>query len=65
MLPLEDTTYMQTTAHRLTSLWTRVRVQLRDSREAHATQTALEREPASYRTPGVLSGLSHVPGHRI
>jgi hypothetical protein len=48
---------MQTTAHRLTSLWTTVRAQLRDSRDAHAAQAALERELASYHTPADLNDL--------
>ena len=48
---------MQTTAHRLTSLWTTVRTQLRDSRDAHAAQAALERELASYNTPEDLKDL--------
>jgi hypothetical protein len=54
---LKGTTYMQTTAHRLTSLWTTVRTQLRDSRDAHAAQAALERELASYNTPEDLNDL--------
>ena len=53
----KDTTYMQTTAHRLTSLWTTVRNQLRDSREAYAARAALERELASYNTPEDLKDL--------
>jgi hypothetical protein len=48
---------MQTTAHRLTSLWTAVRTQLRDRRDAHAAQAALEREIASYNTPEALNDL--------
>ena len=48
---------MQTTAHRLTSLWTTVRTQLRDSRDAHAAQAELERELASYNTPEDLNDL--------
>jgi hypothetical protein len=51
---------MQTTAHRLTSLWTTVRTQLRDSRDAHAAQAALERELASYSTPGDLNDLNAI-----
>jgi hypothetical protein len=48
---------MQTTAHRLTSLWTTVRTQLRDSRDTHAAQAALERELASYTTQEDLNDL--------
>jgi hypothetical protein len=51
---------MQTTAHRLTSLWTTVRTQLRDSRDAHATRTTLERELASYNTPDDLNDLNAI-----
>jgi hypothetical protein len=57
---LKGTTYMQTTAHRLTSLWTTVRTQLRDSRDAHAAQAALERELASYNTPDDLNDLNAI-----
>jgi hypothetical protein len=54
---------MQTTAHRLASLWTTVRTQLRDSRDA---QAPFEREPAShYSTPEILSHLSTALCHRI
>jgi hypothetical protein len=48
---------MQTAAHRLTSLWTTVRTDLRDRREAHAAQATLERELASYNTPDDLKDL--------
>jgi hypothetical protein len=48
---------MQTTAHRLTSLWTTVRAQLRDNRDAHAAQAELEREIASYNTQEDLNDL--------
>jgi hypothetical protein len=48
---------MQTAAHGLTSLWTTVRTQLRDRREAHAAQAALERELASYNTREDLNDL--------
>jgi hypothetical protein len=48
----------------LTSLWTTVRAQLRDSREARA-QAAIERGPSRYRTPEVLIDPSNVLGHRI
>jgi hypothetical protein len=53
---------MQTTAHRLASLWTTVRTQLRDSRDAQAPS---EREHASYNTPEILSHLSTALCHRI
>jgi hypothetical protein len=48
---------MQMTANRLTSLWTAVRTRLRDSRDAHVAQAALEREIASYHTPEELNDL--------
>ena len=48
---------MQTTAHRFTSLWTTVRTQLRDSREAYAARATLERELASYNTAEDLKDL--------
>jgi len=48
---------MQTTAHRLTSLWTTVRTQLRNVRAAHSAHSALERELASYNTPEDLNDL--------
>ena len=51
---------MQTTAHRFTSLWTTVRTQLRDSRDAHAAQAVLERELASYSTTSDLIDLNAI-----
>jgi hypothetical protein len=48
---------MQTTAHRFTSLWTTVRTQLRDSRDAHAEHVALQRELAAYSSPEDLNDL--------
>ncbi len=48
---------MQTTAHRLTSLWTTVRTQLRDTRDAHAARVTLERELSYYNTPADLNDL--------
>jgi hypothetical protein len=48
---------MQTTAHRLTSLWTTVRTKLRDSRGAHSAQAALERDLATYSTAEDLNDL--------
>jgi hypothetical protein len=56
---------MQMTTHRLASLWTSVRIQLRDSRDAHAAQAPFEREPTSYYTPEVLNDVSAVLCHRI
>jgi hypothetical protein len=56
---------MQMTAHRLASLWTSVRIQLRDSRDTHAAQAAFEQELTSYHAPKVLDGLSNVMCHRI
>jgi len=44
-------------AHSLTSLWTTVRTQLRDSREAYVARAALERELASYNTAEDLKDL--------
>jgi len=40
-----------------TSLWTTVRTQLRESRDAHATRASLERELASYNSPADLDDL--------
>ena len=48
---------MQTATRPLASLWTTVRAQLRDSRDAHATRTALQRELASYNSPSDLDDL--------
>jgi hypothetical protein len=48
---------MQTATRPLTSLWTTVRTQLRDSRDAHAARTALQRELASYNSPSDLDDL--------
>ncbi len=48
---------MQTATRPLTSLWTTVRSQIRDSREAHAAHAALERELASYNSPSDLDDL--------
>jgi hypothetical protein len=56
---------MQKTAHRLASLWTTVRTQLGDSRDAHATQYVFERELTSYNTPEVRTALSIGLVHRI
>jgi hypothetical protein len=46
-----------TTATRLTSVWSTVRTQLRDSRDARAAQAELERELASYNTAEDLNDL--------
>jgi hypothetical protein len=48
---------MQTATRPLTSLWTTVRTQLRDSRDAHAARAALERELASYNSQADLDDL--------
>jgi hypothetical protein len=48
---------MQTATRPLTSLWTTVRTRLRDSRDAHAARTALQRELASYNSPSDLDDL--------
>jgi hypothetical protein len=48
---------MQTATRPLTSLWTTVRTQLRDNRDAHAARTALQRELASYNSDADLNDL--------
>ena len=48
---------MQTATRPLTSLWTTVRTQLRDSRDAHAARAALARELASYDSQSDLDDL--------
>jgi len=48
---------MQTTAPRLSSLWTTVRTKLRDARGAHSAHAALERELAGYNTAEDLNDL--------
>ena len=48
---------MQTTTHRLTSLWTTVRTQVRDIFDARTAQAELERELASYTSPADLNDL--------
>lgn len=40
-----------------TSLWTTVRTQLRESRDAHAARASLERELAGYNSPADLEDL--------
>ena len=48
---------MQTATRPLTSLWTTVRTQLRDSRDAHAARAALQHELASYDSDADLNDL--------
>jgi phosphatidate phosphatase APP1 len=48
---------MQTATRPLTSLWTTVRTQLRDSRDAHAARVSLERELAGYNSQSDLDDL--------
>ncbi|MGD0065359.1 MAG: hypothetical protein ABSB76_18170 [Streptosporangiaceae bacterium] len=48
---------MQTTAPRLSSLWTTVRAQFRNARGAHSAHAELERELASYNTAEDLNDL--------
>jgi hypothetical protein len=48
---------MQTMTRPLASLWTTVREQLRETRDAHAEQVALRRELAAYNSPEDLNDL--------
>ena len=48
---------MQTATRPITSLWTTVRTQLRESRDAHAARASLQRELASYNSPSDLDDL--------
>jgi hypothetical protein len=48
---------MQTATRPITSLWTTVRTQLRESRDAHAARASLARELASYNSPSDLDDL--------
>ena len=48
---------MQTATRPLTTLWTTVRTQVRESREAHAERTALARELATYNSQADLDDL--------
>jgi hypothetical protein len=48
---------METATRPLASLWTTVRAQLRETREAHAARAALERDLASYNSPADLNDL--------
>jgi hypothetical protein len=51
---------MQTATRPLTSLWTSVRTQLRESRETHAARAALARELATYSSPADLADLDAI-----
>jgi len=51
---------MQTATRPLSSLWTTVRDQLRESREERAGRAQLERELASYRSPADLDDLDAI-----
>jgi hypothetical protein len=48
---------MQTATRPLTSLWTTVRTQLRENRDAHTARVMLERELASYNSQSDLDDL--------
>ncbi len=48
---------MKTATRPISSLWTTVRTQLRDSRDAHSARAALQRELASYNSPADLDDL--------
>ena len=48
---------MQTATRPLASLWTSVRAQLRESRDAHAARASLERDLASYNSASDLDDL--------
>jgi hypothetical protein len=48
---------MQTVTRPITSLWTTVRTQVRESRDAHAARASLARELASYNSPSDLDDL--------
>ena len=48
---------MQTATRPLASLWTTVRTQIRDNRDAHAAKAALERDLASYTSQADLNDL--------
>ena len=48
---------MQTATRPITSLWTTVRTQVRESRDAHATRVALQRDLASYTSQADLDDL--------
>jgi hypothetical protein len=48
---------MQTATRPITSLWTTVRTQLRESRDAHAARASLQLELASYNNEADLNDL--------
>ena len=48
---------MQTATRPLASLWTSVRTQLRESRDAHVARASLKRELASFNSPSDLDDL--------
>jgi hypothetical protein len=48
---------MQTATRPITTLWTTVRTQLRESRDAHAARAALARELATYNSQADLNDL--------
>ena len=48
---------MQTATRPITTLWTTVRTQLRESRDAHAARASLARELATYNSQADLDDL--------
>jgi hypothetical protein len=48
---------MQTATRPITTLWTTVRTQFRESRDAHAARAALARELATYNSQADLNDL--------
>ena len=48
---------MQTATRPITSLWTMVRTQVRESRDAHAARASLARELATYNCQSDLDDL--------
>ena len=48
---------MQTATRPLASLWTSVRTQLRESRDAYAARASLKRDLASFNSPSDLDDL--------
>ena len=48
---------MQTATRSINSMWTTVRTQLRESRDAHAARASLARELASYNSEADLDDL--------
>ncbi len=51
---------MQTATRSINSMWTTVRTQLRESRDAHAARASLARELASYSSPADLADLDAI-----